>query len=106
MIQIEQLRELIEKDSIYVTRHMFDRLDERKISYNDVINSIMCGEIIEQYPSDYPYPSCLVLGAVNGSGYLHTVCGTDGEYLWIITAYYPDNDKWESDLKTRKEKKL
>ena len=25
--------------------------------------------------------------------------------LWIITAYYPDNIKWEDDLKTRKEKK-
>ena len=23
--------------------------------------------------------------------------------LWIITAYYPDNIKWEDDLKTRKE---
>ncbi len=22
--------------------------------------------------------------------------------LWIITAYYPDNIKWEDDLKTRK----
>lgn len=106
MIKIEQLRKLIEEDNIYLTRHMFDRLGERGIDYDDVINSILRGEIIEQYPSDYPYPSCLVLGAANDSEYLHTVVGTDGEYLWIITAYYPDNDKWESDLKTRKEKRV
>ena len=33
---------------------------------------------------------------------MHVVCGTDGEYLWIITAYYPSKDKWENDFKTKK----
>ena len=36
---------------------------------------------------------------------LHVVCGLNEIELWIITAYYPDNIKWEDDLKTRKEKK-
>ncbi len=34
---------------------------------------------------------------------LHVVCGINEIEVWIITAYYPDNIKWEVDLKTRKE---
>ena len=34
---------------------------------------------------------------------LHTVVATNGERLWIVTAYYPSHDKWMDDLKTRKE---
>lgn len=78
------------------------RFSERKIKYRDIISVINTGEIIEQYPNDYPYPSCLILGLDINEKYMHIVCGTDGEYLWIITAYYPSLDKWETDLKTRK----
>ena len=35
---------------------------------------------------------------------LHVVCGLSEIELWIITAYYPDNIKWEEDKKTRRKK--
>ena len=35
--------------------------------------------------------------------YIHVVIGTDLETLWIITAYYPNLDKWKQDLRTRRE---
>ena len=73
------------------------------ILIDDVISCIMTGEIIEEYPNDYPYPSCLTLGNLNTKCPLHVVVGSNHEQLWIITAYYPSSDKWESDLKTRKE---
>lgn len=67
-----------------------------------ILNAILNGEIIEQYLNDYPYPSCLTLGlAVNGR-YIHIVCGVGMEKLWIVTAYYPNPEKWEADFKTRK----
>ena len=31
------------------------------------------------------------------------VLGYDGESVYIVTAYYPNTDKFEADLKTRKE---
>ena len=34
--------------------------------------------------------------------YFHVVCGISDEELWLITAYRPSVEKWESDLKTRK----
>jgi hypothetical protein len=63
----------------------------------------MNGEIIEQYPTDYPYPSCLILGLSVSNQHIHVVVGSNMETLWIITAYYPNPDKWENDNKTRKE---
>ena len=61
--------------------------------------------MIEKYEDSYPYPSCLVYGINMDNKVMHIVCGSNGEELWIITAYYPDNKEWESDFKTRKEKK-
>ena len=53
----------------------------------------------------YPYPGCLVYGVNLNNEIIHIVCGIDEENLWIITAYYPDSEEWEKDMKTRKEKK-
>ena len=104
MLDIENLRKLMKDDSkVFVAQHAMQRFRERGVKYNDVINCILVGEIIEQYPNDYPTPSCLILGIDRLKQFMHVVCGTDGEYLWIITAYYPSRDKWENDFKTRKE---
>ena len=64
----------------------------------------MKGEIIRQYPDDRPTPSCLILGWVTENIPLHVVVGCDGTFLYAITAYYPDPDEWEADMKTRKER--
>jgi len=34
---------------------------------------------------------------------MHIVVGSDLNILWIVTAYYPDAQKWENDFKTRRE---
>jgi hypothetical protein len=39
----------------------------------------------------------------NGDKYIHVVVGSNMETLWIVTAYYPDPNKWDTDNKTRKE---
>ncbi len=58
--------------------HASERIQQRGIFREDVINAIKTGEIIEHYPDDYPYPSCLVLGMAANGKYLHIVCGCDG----------------------------
>jgi len=81
-----------------ITGHAMRKMIERKITKHDVRTAIMTGEIIENYPDDYPFPSCLMLGS-NG---LHVVAAIGEGRLFIITSYWPDVDKWEADLKTRK----
>ena len=102
-LNIEELQKICSIENIEITLHAAKRLEQRNILLGDVLACIQNGEIIEQYPDDYPYPSCLILGLSLKDEYLHIVVGSDFETLWIITAYYPDVDKWESDFKTRKE---
>ncbi|MEG0764843.1 MAG: DUF4258 domain-containing protein [Pseudoflavonifractor sp.] len=85
------------------TAHILTRLQERSINPSDIRHCIMCGEIIEDYPTDYPYPSCLILGANVAGAVLHVVIGMGSGFLWLITAYYPTCDKWHDDFKSRKE---
>ena len=104
MIDINNLRSYYEKERVIITIHAQERLRQRGIRAKDVRNCIMTGEIIEQYPDDFPFPSCLVFGkSVNGK-ILHVVASDEGTGSRIITAYFPDNIKFEDDLKTRKER--
>lgn len=104
-ININTIQEMVKEGKIRWTNHVLNRLLQRNILQADVENALLNGEIIEEYEDDYPYPSCLVYGIDTKGEVLHIVCGSNQVELWIITVYYPDMDKWESDLKTRKEKK-
>lgn len=86
-----------------MTQHAEMRRRQRGISVPDIKHALMVGEIIEDYPNDYPFPSCLVLGRSTSAKPLHIVCGIGGGILYVITAYHPSQDKWESDWKMRKE---
>lgn len=101
-ITIDTLRGLCKDETISMSQHAYNRCRERGIKYADLKAAILSGEIIEQYPDDYPYPSCLTLGAALNGQYIHVVCGTGAGRLWLITAYYPNPDKWMDDFKTRR----
>ena len=104
-LNIDIIKQLIKNGKIRWTNHVMIRLLQRNITQSDIENAILNGEIIEEYENDYPYPSCLVYGINLYNKVLHIVCGSNGEELWIITAYYLDNIEWENNLKTRKESK-
>lgn len=102
-LTIECLRKICHPENIEITLHAAKRLEQRGIVLNDIIKCIKTGQIIEYYPEDYPFPSCLILGLSVSEQYLHIVVGSNMETLWIITAYYPDPLKWESGFVKRKE---
>ena len=78
------------------------RMKQRKINLGDIYAGIDNGIIIEQYPNDMYFPSCLMLYCkVNGQP-LHFVCSMGNNKIYIITAYYPDLKHWEDDFMTRK----
>ena len=103
-IDINMIKQMVKEGKIRWTNHVVVRLFQRNITQADIEKVLLEGEIIEEYENDYPYPSCLVYGINLNNEVLHIVCGANETELWIITAYYPDNIKWENDLKTRKEK--
>ncbi|MFI3214143.1 MAG: DUF4258 domain-containing protein [Eubacteriales bacterium] len=102
MIEIAKLIKYIETDMIFVTNHAAERLRERKIKMRDIKVGILNGIIIEQYPEDYPFPSCLILGQTTDKRPVHIVMSDEGTASRIITAYIPSTDKWELNYSTRK----
>ena len=103
-MDIEQLQKLYnDSDSnIKWAKHCLERMQERDISISDVESCLQTGEIIENYPNDFPHPSCLIFGHTKNKTILHIVVGSDNNSLFFITAYFPSTDKFENELKTRK----
>lgn len=100
---INTIKKLCKEEKIRMTDHALKRCTERNIDIiKDIVSALMSGEIIEEYPEDYPFMSYLVFGLTQKKNPLHVVCAIAPEELWIITAYFPNNKKWENDFKTRK----
>ena len=119
-INIEIIKQLIKEHKIRWTNHIVIRLLQRNISEDDIeipvinkkpeeidiqkIHDEIYKEAKDAYYTKDPFPSCLVYGLNLNGEVIHIVCGSNGNELWLITAYYPDTLEWEEDLKTRKEK--
>jgi hypothetical protein len=102
-MNLDKLRQYIKSGKYQVRKHTIRRLAERGISLENTLKIIMEGNIIEDYPEDKPFPSCLLFGLVRKKP-LHVVTSLDeeGEMAYIITVYKPSLDKFESDYKTRR----
>ena len=103
-MNLEIYQRLCAESKILWTQHCLQRMQERDISRDDVKNGIATGEIIEEYPDDFPNPSCFIFGYNVNDRILHIVAGCDNINIYIITAYYPDTRKFEDDLKTRRKR--
>ena len=101
MIKLTSIQALFADEKVFFTQHFLYRIDERGISLTDIESAVINGEIIEQYPDDSPHPSVLLLGNISCIP-LHVVVGLGRNMVWLITAYYPDLEKWENDFRTRK----
>jgi hypothetical protein len=97
---IERIKELAKKEAIEFTHHARTQMYKRKIDSIKVKQSLLYGEIIEEYGNDKPYPSFLLCAKLDQK-YLHVVCAVAEEQLFIITTYYPDEDLWIAHKKRK-----
>jgi hypothetical protein len=83
--------------------HAVQRMFERNISVKSVREGLETGETIEDYSSEMPEPSRLILG-FQGRRPFHVVTSENPgtNEVTIITVYIPDSDKWNKDFKSRK----
>ena len=98
-------KEVIKKAGkrILYTPHALKQMDSEKrmITTDDVIEVIIKGQIIEDYPEDKRGHSCLFNAKISNR-YIHVVCAPKDAYLAIITAYIPDKTRWNKDYTKRK----
>lgn len=94
----------MECTTVRFSRHAIERMFQRSISPDEILECIRSGEVFANYPDDSPYPSVLLLGFKH-SNPLHVPVGRHHEMgnCYVVTVYRPDPELWGSDFKTRRE---
>jgi hypothetical protein len=98
------IQRCIRERKIHWTFHVNMRLKGRFISRQKILESVSTFEIIEEYPEDKYLPSYLIYLQHQGTVF-HVLFAVDlaGDNIRIVTAYYPNIEEWEEDLKTRRQ---
>ena len=105
MIKIEDIIESIKDGRIRITDHADDEAQNDNLLFEDIFISVQKGEIIEQYPDDKPYPSCLILGKDIKGEPIHSVWtyNVETKSSVLVTVYRPHPERWKEDWKTRRQ---
>jgi len=93
---LEKIKSAVVKGRINMTDHADEELANDEILDNDLLHSVLQGEIIEDYPDDKPFPRCLVYGKDQKERHIHSVWAYSVEHdiAIVITGYIPDPDRW------------
>ncbi|NOX87525.1 MAG: DUF4258 domain-containing protein [Calditrichaeota bacterium] len=97
------IKEYSSEDRIRFKKHAFIRSIERNIAINEIEQALKNCKIIESYPEDKPLTSYLLLGFALNKRPLHVLIAVDDieRYIWIITVYEPDKNKWDKTFTKR-----
>jgi len=97
-------REAVAAGRIEWRKHVLQKLAERGLAQQAVRDVLLSGEQIRNYIEDKPFPSALFLGYASGKP-LHVVASCDeaNRQAFVITAYEPSREVFESDYRTKKE---
>ena len=97
------IQRCIRENKVHWTYHVNMRLAGRHISRDDIFGSADSYDVIESYPEDKYLPSYLVLVTSEPSSFhVPVAVDVEGDKLRVVTAYRPNPDDWESDLRTRR----
>lgn len=83
--------------------HATKRMFERRITELEILEVLENGKVIEDYPTDQPYPSRLTLGFCAGRA-LHVVSAEAKDIVAtiVVTVYEPDPLIWEPGYEIRR----
>ncbi len=95
-MSLEDIIDAIRNQRVRITDHADEEAQADRLTFDQVFYSVFQGEVIEDYPDDKPYPSCLIYGdAFNGEP-IHSVWAYNLSNQWVvlITVYVPDPERW------------
>ena len=97
------IQKSIRERKVYWTYHVNMRLSGRHISRDELFGAVDRYEVTELHTDDKYLPSHLVLATPPGAVF-HVLFAVDVDAgnVGVVTAYRPNPDDWESDLKTRR----
>ena len=72
-MNIDDIIGAIHRNRIRITDHADEEAQVDHLSFDEIFTSVLQGEIIENYPDDKPYPSCLIYGKTFSREPVHSV---------------------------------
>lgn len=104
-VDIQEIISAIRRDKIRITDYADEEALADRLTFDEIFFSVLQGEIIEDYPKDKPYPSCLIFGNSFKGEPIHSVWAYSRDAGWavIITVYRPDPERWQ-DWRIRRKK--
>lgn len=88
MIEIEEIQAQIRADQYVYTHHAEIERRADKLTFAQIEEALLDGEILEHYPDTGRGKSCLVVGFA-GDIPIHIVCGWRGSKVAVVTVYIP-----------------
>jgi hypothetical protein len=80
-VDINTIIDAIRSHRVRITDHADEEAEDDQLSFDEVYFSVFHGEIIEDYPNDRPYPSCLIYGKTFSGGPVHSVWAFNQEII-------------------------
>lgn len=95
-MNINKIIDAIEAERILITSHARKEAEEDSLDPDTIYYSVLEGEIIENYPTDKPCPSCLVFGMSPNGEPVHSVWAYNQEEQTaiLVTVYRPAFARW------------
>ena len=100
---LEQLRRQAATENVRITQHAHQEMVEEEITLNELLEAIVSGQVLENYPEHRRGACCLVNGTTNQGRPLHIVCTTALPVLIIITAYEPKTPMWMTPIERNRQ---
>ncbi len=96
---LAKIQGCVRLERLLYTKHARNEMEFEELGQireEEVFEVVTRGKIIEDYPEDEPYPSCLIFGRTSGSRPLHIVCAyaAEDDVVIIITVYEPRAARW------------
>lgn len=103
-MNITDIIEAIRAGRVRITDHADEEAEADQLTFDEVYFSVFHGEIIEDYPNDKPYASCLIYGQTFSDDPVHSVWAYNEVNQWavLITVYRPDPKRWINWRERRK----
>lgn len=95
-MNIEAISYAIRKGRVRITDHADEEASNDNLTFDEIYYSVMQGEVIEDYATDKPFPSCLIMGKNFSGQTIHSVWAYNPNNQWavLITVYRPDPTRW------------
>lgn len=96
------IRQCVAAEQYRFTRHAWQMMRQRHITRSDVTQALLGGDVIETTTDDRDFTCWLVLGQRFNGDDVHVACKGVGIMLQVNTVYFPDEEFWQADAKTRR----